>query len=122
MNCRLSGTWRATTAVWANNSQLPNIGEMYDVRNKKIIVVLEHLLLLKKEAQYLYMLMVHLDIKLYLQVLMMDNLIKTLFIMLFKLKIQPMKGSQILKKFILDLILGTQHLVVFHSKKRMELT
>ncbi|AFS47591.1 hypothetical protein HIMB5_00008390 [alpha proteobacterium HIMB5] len=34
MNCRLSGTWRATTAVWANNSQLPNIGEMYDVRNK----------------------------------------------------------------------------------------
>ena len=34
MNCRLSGTWRATTAVWANNSQLPNIGEMYDTRNK----------------------------------------------------------------------------------------
>ena len=23
------------TAVWANNSQLPNIGEMYDVRNKR---------------------------------------------------------------------------------------
>ena len=34
MNCRLSGDWRATTAVWANNSQLPNIGEMYDTRNK----------------------------------------------------------------------------------------
>ena len=34
MNCRLSGTWRATTAVWANNSELPNIGEMYDTMNK----------------------------------------------------------------------------------------
>ena len=34
MNCRLSGTWRATTAVWANNSELPNIGEMYDTENK----------------------------------------------------------------------------------------
>ena len=34
MNCRLSGTWRATTAVWANNSELPNIGEMYDTKNK----------------------------------------------------------------------------------------
>ena len=35
MNCRLSGIWRAVTAVWANNSELPNIGEMYDVRNKR---------------------------------------------------------------------------------------
>ena len=34
MNCRLSGTWRATTAVWANNTELPNIGEMYDTMNK----------------------------------------------------------------------------------------
>ena len=34
MDCRLSGTWRATTAVWANNSELPNIGEMYDTRDK----------------------------------------------------------------------------------------
>ncbi|WP_075506355.1 PilW family protein [Candidatus Pelagibacter communis] len=34
MDCRLSGTWRAVTAVWANNSELPNIGEMYDTRNK----------------------------------------------------------------------------------------
>ena len=34
MNCRLSGTWRATTAVWANNTELPNIGEMYDTRDK----------------------------------------------------------------------------------------
>ena len=34
MNCRLSGEWRATTAVWANNSQLPNIGEMYDTQDK----------------------------------------------------------------------------------------
>ena len=34
MNCRLSGTWRATSAVWANNSELPNIGEMYDTRDK----------------------------------------------------------------------------------------
>ena len=34
MDCRLSGTWRATTAVWANNTELPNIGEMYDTRDK----------------------------------------------------------------------------------------
>ena len=34
MDCRLSGTWRATTAVWANNSELPNIGEMYDTKDK----------------------------------------------------------------------------------------
>ena len=34
MNCRLSGTWRATTAKWANNTELPNIGEMYDTQNK----------------------------------------------------------------------------------------
>ena len=34
MNCRLSGTWRATTAVWANNTELPNSGEMYDTMNK----------------------------------------------------------------------------------------
>jgi type II secretory pathway component PulJ len=34
MDCRLSGNWRATTAVWANNSELPNIGEMYDTANK----------------------------------------------------------------------------------------
>ena len=35
MNCRLSGEWRAATAVWANNSELPNIGEMYDTRDKE---------------------------------------------------------------------------------------
>ena len=34
MNCRLSGNWKATTAVWANNSELPNIGEMYDTKEK----------------------------------------------------------------------------------------
>jgi len=34
MNCRLSGEWRATTAVWANNTELPNIGEMYDTQDK----------------------------------------------------------------------------------------
>ena len=34
MNCRLSGTWQATTAVWANNTELPNIGELYDTENK----------------------------------------------------------------------------------------
>ena len=34
MNCRLSGTWRARTETWASNSQLPNIGEFYDVNLK----------------------------------------------------------------------------------------
>ena len=34
MNCRLSGTWRADTEKWANNTDLPNIGEMYDTNNK----------------------------------------------------------------------------------------
>ena len=34
MDCRLSGIWKATTAVWANNSELPNIGELYDTENK----------------------------------------------------------------------------------------
>ena len=51
---------------------------------------------------------------------MMDNLIKTLFITQFKHKIHPMKEFQILKKFILVLILGTQHQQVFHLKKKME--
>jgi len=34
INCRLSGTWRATTEEWARNRELPNIGEMYDTKNK----------------------------------------------------------------------------------------
>ncbi len=34
MNCRLSGTWRADTEEWANNTELPNIGELYDTNNK----------------------------------------------------------------------------------------
>ena len=34
MNCRLSGTWRAKTAEWADNDELPKIGELYDVGNK----------------------------------------------------------------------------------------
>lgn len=34
MNCRLSGNWRADTEQWANNTELPNIGELYDTNNK----------------------------------------------------------------------------------------
>ena len=34
MNCRLSGTWRATTEEWANQVDLPNIGEFYDTKRK----------------------------------------------------------------------------------------
>ena len=34
MDCRLSGTWRAKTEEWANNTDLPNIGEFYDTNNK----------------------------------------------------------------------------------------
>ena len=89
MNCRLSGTWRATTAVWANNTELPNIGEMYDTGIKvhysgaraSVTTAAGGTIFVFADGSFRYA-----DIT--RQVLMMVNHMKILFIMQFKLKTQ----------------------------------
>ena len=87
MNCRLSGEWRATTAVWANNTELPNIGEMYDTQDKDSYSGARATVTTSAGNKFMFLPMVLLDIKLMQMVLMMVHQKKILFIMQFNQKI-----------------------------------
>ena len=96
MNCRLSGTWRATSAVWANNSELPNIGEMYDTMDKSSYSGARASITTTAGGTiFVFCRWILLDMQHYRQGLMMDNPMKILFIMQFNLKTLQMDEYQI---------------------------